>query len=172
MVATGSYSISVQYATLGDIVFKVYSYLEHKETLQYAVPKLETIFAPSSLQFLGDELVELEIKVGFHRDFCDPLAEYQKLKELAKEGLPKKLIVAEQVLGDFVIEEITSEVKQIDMWGKPVVIYCTLKLVEYREKKLQTKKIKTTSAKSTKAPAVKKKTTQLQEEVPVGVIRR
>ena len=145
----------MQYATFGELVFQVYSYLEHKETLQYAVPKLETIFAPSSLQFLGDELVELEVKVGFHRDFCDPLAEYQKLKDLAKEGLPKKLIVAEQVLGDFVIEEISAEVKQVDMWGKPVAIYCTVKFIEYREKQLQTKKVKSSAKK--KAPAVKKK---------------
>jgi len=155
----------MQYATFGELVFQVYSYLEHRETLQYAVPKLETIFAPSSLQFLGDELIELEIKIGFHRDFCDPLAEYNKLKELAKEGLPKKLIVAEQVLGDFVIEEISSEVKQIDMWGKPVAIYCTVKFIEYREKELQTRQI---TQKKKQAPAVKKK----QAQSPRGVITR
>ena len=158
----------MQYATFGELVFQVYSYLEHRESLQYAVPKLETIFAPSSLQFLGDELIELEIKIGFHRDFCDPLAEYQKLKELAKEGLPKKLIVAEQVLGDFVIEEISSEVKQIDMWGKPVAIYCNIKFIEYREKELQTRQI---TQKKKQAPAVKKKQNQ-NKSVPKGVITR
>ncbi len=148
----------MQYASLGDIVFKVYSYLEHRETNEYAVAKHRTIFAPSSLQFLGDELLSLEIKVGFHRDFCDPLEEYQKLKDIAKEGLPKKLIIAEQVYGDFVIESITAEVKQVDMWGKPVAIYCTVRLTEYREKKLQTREIRTKK----KAPAKKNKNSQQQ----------
>jgi phage protein U len=151
--------IYMQYASLGEIVFKVYSYLEHRETNEYAVAKHRTIFAPSSLQFLGDELLSLEIKVGFHRDFCDPLEEYQKLKDLAKEGLPKKLIIAEQVYGDFVIESITAEVKQVDMWGKPVAIYCTMRLTEHREKKLQTREIRTTKR---KGPAKKNNNSQQQ----------
>ncbi len=152
----------MQYASFGDIVFKVYSYLEHRETNEYAVAKHRTIFAPSSLQSLGDELLNLEIKVGFHRDFCDPLEEYQKLKDIAKEGLPQKLIIAEQVYGDFVIESITAEVKQVDMWGKPVAIYCTMRLTEYREKKLQTRAIRTTKK---KAPAKKSKNSQQQQQV-------
>jgi len=152
----------MQYASLGDIVFKVYSYLEHRETNEYAVAKHRTIFAPSSLQFLGDELLSLEVKVGFHRDFCDPLEEYQKLKELAKGGIPQKLIIAEQVYGDFVIESITAEVKQVDMWGKPVAIYCTMRLTEYREKKLQTREIRTTKK---KAPAKKNRNSQQQPQV-------
>jgi len=151
----------MQYASLGDIVFKVYSYLEHRETSEYAVAKHRTIFAPSSLQFLGDELLSLEIKLGFHRDFCNPLEEYQKLKDLAKEGLPRKLIIAEQVYGDFVIESITTEVKQVDMWGKPVAIYCNVKLTEYREKKLQTREIRTTKK---KAPAKKSKNSQNSQQ--------
>jgi phage protein U len=151
----------MQYASIGDIIFKVYSYLEHRETSEYAVAKHRTIFAPSSLQFLGDELLSLEIKVGFHRDFCDPFEEYQKLKDLAKEGVPQKLIVAEQVYGDFVIESINAEVKQVDMWGKPVAIYCNVKLTEYREKKLQTREIRT---RKKKAPAKKNSQQQQQQQ--------
>jgi phage protein U len=152
----------MQYASFGDIVFKVFSYLEHRETSEYAVAKHRTIFAPSSLQFLGDELLSLEIRLGFHRDFCNPLEEYQKLKDIAKEGLPQKLIVAEQVYGDFVIESITAEVKQVDMWGKPVAIYCNIKLTEYREKRLQTRQTRTTTK---KAPAKKSKNSQQQQQV-------
>jgi phage protein U len=159
----------MQYASLGDIVFKVYSYLEHKETNEYAVAKHRTIFAPSSLQFQGDELLSLEVKVGFHRDFCNPLEEYQKLRDLAKEGLPKKLIIAEQVYGDFVIESITAEVKQVDMWGKPVAIYCNVKLTEYREKKLQTKNVKATKK---KAPAKKSSQEQVQPSQYKPIITR
>jgi phage protein U len=159
----------MQYASFGEIVFKVYSYLEHRETNEYAVAKHRTIFAPSSLQFLGDELLSLEVKVGFHRDFCDPLEEYQKLKDIAKEGLPKKLIIAEQVYGDFVIESITAEVKQVDMWGKPVAIYCNVKLTEYREKKLQTKQARTTKK---KAPAKRNSQQQVQPSQYKPIITR
>jgi len=159
----------MHYASLGDIVFKVYSYLEHRETNEYAVAKHRTIFAPSSLQFLGDELLSLEINVGFHRDFCNPLEEYQKLKDIAKEGLPQKLIIAEQVYGDFVIESITAEVKQVDMWGKPVAIYCTITLTEYREKRLQTREIRTTKK---KAPAKKNSQQQVQPSQYKPIITR
>jgi len=158
------------YASFGDIVFKVYSYLEHKETNEYAVAKHETIFAPSSLQFLGTELREIQIKIGFHRDFCDPMNEYEKLVFIADEGLPHKLIVAEQVLGDFVIKSIESEVKQIDMWGKPIAIYCDVKFIEYIEKELQTRAIKTRKRKRKRKGKAKQKPPAI--DVPKGEIRR
>jgi len=143
----------MKYASFGKIVFQVYSYKEHTETNEYAVAKLQTVIAPSSLQYLGNELQSLELAISFHNAFCDPLQEYQNLKDLAKKGDPQKLIIAEQVLGDYVIESIEAQYQKIDAYGKPVDIVLHVKFTQYIPKTLQKRKIKTTK----QPKAVKKK---------------
>jgi phage protein U len=145
----------MKYASFGDIIFQIFSYREHKESNQYAIAKLQTVIAPSSLQYLGNELLSLELAVNFHNAFCNPLEEYQKLKDLAKQGEPQKLIIAEKVLGDFVIESIVAEYQQIDAYGQPVDITLNVRFTEYIKKEIQKKK---TAAKK-KGKAVKKKNT-------------
>jgi len=134
----------MKYASFGNIVFQVYSYKEHTETNQYAVAKLQTVIAPSSLQYLGNELQSLELGINFHNAYCDPLEEYQNLKDLAKQGIPQKLIIAEKVLGDYIIESINAEYQQIDAFGNPVDISLNIKFTQYIPKTLQKKKINTT----------------------------
>jgi phage protein U len=145
----------MKYASFGDIIFQIFSYREHKESNQYAVAKLQTVIAPSSLQYLGNELLSLELAVNFHNAFCDPLQEYQKLKDLAKQGEPQKLIIAEKVLGDFVIESIDAEYQQIDAYGQPVDITLNIRFTEYIKKEIQKRK----TASKKKGKAVKKKNT-------------
>jgi len=144
---------STKYASFGKIVFQVYSYKEHTETNEYAVAKLQTVIAPSSLQYLGNELASLELSINFHNAFCDPLEEYKNLKDLAKKGDPQKLIVGEKVFGDYVIESIEAQYQKIDAYGKPVDITLHVKFTQYIPKTLQKRNIKT----NTKPPAVKKK---------------
>jgi phage protein U len=151
----------MKYASFGDIVFQIFSYREHKESNQYAVAKLQTVIAPSSLQFLGNELLSLELSINFHNAFCNPTEEYEKLKELAKTGEPQKLIIAEKVLGDFVIESIDAEYQQIDAYGQPVDISLNVRFTEYIKKEIQ--KRKTTSKK--KGKAVKKKNNQQNQNL-------
>ena len=143
----------MKYASFGSIVFQVYSYKEHTETNEYAVAKLQTVIAPSSLQYLGNELQSLELTIGFHNAYCDPLEEYQNLKDLAKQGTPQKLIIAEKVFGEYVIESIEAQYQKIDAFGNPVDIALHVKFTQYIPKTLQKKKIKTT-----KQPKAVKKT--------------
>jgi phage protein U len=145
----------MKYASFGDIIFQIFSYREHKESNQYAIAKLQTVIAPSSLQYLGNELLSLELAVNFHNAFCNPLEEYQKLKDLAKQGEPQKLIIAEKVLGDFVIESIVAEYQQIDAYGQPVDITLNVRFTEYIKKEIQKRK----TASKKKGKAVKKKNT-------------
>jgi len=134
----------MKYASFGSIVFQVYSYKEHTETNEYAVAKLQTVIAPSSLQYLGNELQSLELTIGFHNAYCDPLQEYQNLKDLAKQGTPQKLIIGEKVFGEYVIESIEAQYQKIDAYGKPVDLTLHVKFTQYIPKTLQKKKIKTT----------------------------
>ncbi len=152
----------MKYASFGDIIFQIFSYREHKESNQYAVAKLQTIIAPSSIQFLGNELISLELAVNFHNAFCNPLEEYQKLKDIAKQGEPQKLIIAEKIIGDFVIESIDAEYQQIDAYGQPVNITLNVKFTEYIKKEIQ--KRKTASKSKKKGKAVKKKNTGQQNQ--------
>jgi len=81
--------------------------------------------------------------------------------------------VASQVLGEFVIEKIGAEVKQVDAWGKPVWIRIGLELLEYipktiekkqRQTQTQTKKGKAIASKSKGATQAQK--TQTQKPAP------
>ena len=141
----------MQYAQLGDVVFEILSYREHSEENEYIWSRLETTFPPSLLQHMGTELQKLTLSVQWHREWCNPREEYNKLKELAERGEPAKLIVASQIIGDYVLQKISARYEQIDAWGKPVQITCDIELSEFKAKEIQTKKIKM------KGPAVEKK---------------
>ncbi len=139
----------MQYGQLGEIVFQVTNFKNLTEENPYIYAHQETAQAPSSLQFLGTELRKIELSLKFHFKFCNPKEEYEKLKSLARQGEAKKLIIAKEVLGNFVIENISGEFIKVDAWGKPIIIEATLELSEYIEKKVKTRKIKTVK----KAPA-------------------
>lgn len=172
------HSNEMEYAQLGEVVFEVLSYQEHREENEFAWAKLQTIYAPSSLQFMGTELQKISMVVQWHREWCDPLEQYKKLKDLAKEGKPQKLIIASQVVGDFVIEKISSEIKQIDAWGKPVWIRVGIELLEYIPKTIE-KKQRQTQTKKGKAVANKSKgaqktqtQTQTQKQAQYQVVKK
>lgn len=132
----------MNYASFGSITFKLQSYQNHQEEIDYVYAKHETIFAPSSLQFMGTELETLKLSIRFHREFCNPIQEYKKLKDISNKGKAEKLIIATRLIGNFVIKKISSVTKQLDIWGKPVIIDCDIEFQQFIEKKLQTRKIK------------------------------
>jgi phage protein U len=147
----------MQYAQIGDIVFEVLAYKEHKEDLEFPYARHETIKPPSSLQFMGGkELRKISLSVRWHREWCNPEEEKKKLEEFAVKGEYAKFILAEKVIGDFVIEKVSFQILQIDAFGKPVIIDADLELTEYIKKEMEKKKIKTISK---KAPMKKTKST-------------
>jgi len=141
----------MEYAQLGNVFFEVLSYREHSEENEYVYAKQETAFPPSLLQYMGTELQKLTLSVQWHREWCNPREEYNKLKALAEEGKPAKLIIASQIIGEYVIEKISARYEQIDAWGRAVAIACDIELTEFQTKEIKIKRIKT------KGPAVRKK---------------
>jgi phage protein U len=145
----------MQYAQIGDVVFEVLAYKEHKEELEFPYARCETINPPSSLQFMGGkELRKISLSVRWHREWCNPEEEKKKLEEFAVKGEYAKFILAEKVIGDFVIEKVSFQIQQIDAFGKPVIIDADLELTEYIKKEMKKKKIV-----SKKAPMKKTKST-------------
>jgi phage protein U len=133
----------MKYVIWGDIVFGLMSYKEHKEDLEFSYARHETIFPPSSYQYMGGENKKISCSVRLHNSFCDPLKEYNNLIEQAIKGEAYDLILAEQMLGKYIIEKCSSALQQVDAWGRPVAIDIDIEFTEFIEKKIQTRQIKT-----------------------------
>ncbi len=133
----------MQYAQWGDVVFELLAYAEHKEENEYVYAKHQTIFPSSSLQWMGTELKRISMTIRWHVSWTDPLKQYKALKEISQQGEAKKLIIAQEVIGDFVLEKITAEIQQLDIWGKPIQIQCQCEFTEYIKKEIEKKKIQT-----------------------------
>lgn len=138
------------YGSLGDIVFEVVEYFSHSEEHPYIYARHDTIYPPSTTQWMGRELQKITLKLKFHMLTSSPLEAYTKLKELAEKGEAQKLIIAEQVLGDFVIDRIKAEYKQVDLYGKPVSLELELELTEYVKKELRKTRHKRSAQKKAK----------------------
>lgn len=157
------------YGSFGDLVFEVVEYFSHTEEHPYIYARHDTIYPPSTTQWMGRELQKITLKLKFHTMTSSPSEALSLIKELAEKGEAQKLIIAEQVLGDFVIDKIKAEYKQVDLYGNPVLLELELELTEYVKKELQ--KIKHKKATSKKKQA-QKKATQSQTPQYKGLITR
>lgn len=126
-----------KYASYGDVIWKVPDYKKHSEDMKVEWVRINTAFAPSSLQYMGVEnrIVQLESFWTIH--FCDPLQELEKLKNLAKEPKPNLLVIGNVPFGKFVIKEIKSEEQKIDIYGKAIYIKAKITFEEFPEKELK-----------------------------------
>lgn len=137
------------FAQLGDIRFNLITYfdgLNASSKVDYA--EHATIEGKPKLQYIGEGLETINIKLNFHTSFCNPSQELKKLKAAMAEYKPLAFIFGNgEYKGNYVIEEITSEVSQTFKEGTPMGIDVELKLKEWVKDKVITMK---------KAGAVKK----------------
>ena len=113
---------------LGDTIFELLKTPKSlKKTKRARLPSLVPIEGKTVHQFMGTEPQEIELSIHFHSSFCNPEEEAKKLKDLI--GIPQVLVVGEEILGDYVIEEIEEEVKTAAK-GRAVSIKMKLKLKE------------------------------------------
>jgi len=153
------------FAQLGSIKFDLITYfngLDDSQKHNYA--EHQTIESKPKLQFIGDELDELNIKLNFHSSFCTPENELKKLKNTSKKHEELPFILGNgKYIGKFVILEITSTTQQSDKLGNLISIESEIKLKEWnnsnakvkkKAKKQYTKKKQTikTANKSSKTP--------------------
>lgn len=163
------------YGSFGDIVFEVYEYYAHNEENTYIYARQQTIQPPSTTQWLGRELQKIRMKLKFHYLLSNPAESYKKLKEIAQKGEAQKLIIAEQVLGDFVIDKINAEYTQVNMHGQPIAIELDVEFTEYVKKELQKTKHKRGSQsgrRTQKGGKESNKKAPQQNQKPKAVITR
>lgn len=124
------------FAQLGDIKFELITYFNGlTETVSYNYAQHERIENKPLLQFLGKNLLEENIKLNFHKNFCVPEDELQKLAEVADVATPLKFIKGNgDYVGVFVIEEIGKTVEQTSAEGDLLSIQVDLRLREYTGK--------------------------------------
>ena len=84
------------------------------------------------MQFLGENLKTIDIKLNFHATFCTPSEELEKLKVVAELGTPLPFIKGNgEYLGIFVINGIESATEQTTKEGDVLSIQAELRLTEY-----------------------------------------
>lgn len=121
------------FAQLGNIQFELITYFSGlKESSSYNYAQHERINKKPMLQFLGENLKSIDIKLNFHASFCDPRTELENLKIVAELGTPLQFIKGNgEYLGVFVINGIESATEQTTNEGDIISIQVELRLLEY-----------------------------------------
>lgn len=148
------------FAQLGNIKFDLITYFNGLDDSQkHNFAEHQTIESKPKLQFIGDELDELNIKLNFHSSFCTPEEEIKKLKTIAKKHEELAFILGNgKYVGKYVIQEITSTTQQSDKFGNLISIESEIKLKEWSESNVKVKKKakkQTSKKKDTKKPVNK-----------------
>jgi len=123
------------YAQLGDIKFELITYfdgLNSSQKIDYA--EHATIEGKPKLQYIGEALETISIKLSFHTDFCNPQEELKKLRDAASRYEPLPFVFGNGIYkGKYVIEEIISEVIQTFNDATYINIEAEIKLKEWVE---------------------------------------
>ena len=124
------------FAQLGNIQFELITYFNGiKESSSYNFAQHERINQKPLLQYLGENLNAIDIKLNFHSSFCNPKEEMDKLKAVATLGSPLQFIKGNgEYVGVFVISSIESSTEQTSSEGDILSIQVELKLLEYTGK--------------------------------------
>lgn len=120
------------YSQLGDIKFEgLIGFESFTDTIDATYAQHELVNRKPRLQRTGDALQEISGSISFHASFCDPEAQYAKLKEKKVSGEVLSLIYGNGIYeGDFVLKTIKRTVNQTDPSGNYVSISCEITLLE------------------------------------------
>ena len=122
------------YALLGVIKFEpIGGFESFTATRNYEFSEHTTLGNKPYLQYSGEKLVSVSIKIKFHIGFCEPAVELLKLIASAKSRLKMPLLFGSGIFsfrGFYVIESITETVQITDKNGKLLGIEADLSLKE------------------------------------------
>lgn len=121
------------YALYGETEFDVVGFFDKlgfKHSVDYAEHKL--IDGKPRLQWIADNLDEINVTLVFHTMFCDPTAELNKLKQAMTAHEPAALVFGNgEYNGRFVITEISPEIIHTDPTGNPISSQCQVSFKEF-----------------------------------------
>jgi len=121
------------YAQLGNVRFDlITSFNGFDEAKSYTFAEHQRIENKPRLQYTGESLEELNIRLNFHSGFCNPETEISKLKILANTHQAQPFILGNgKYIGIYIIENISSTLEQSDKQGNTISIQTQIKLREW-----------------------------------------
>lgn len=126
-----------RFAAFGNLVFEVsgfriLTFSGYNRKTRHKYSRHQILNNVSKLESVGIEPQEISMKITLLQSLgVDVKAETAKIRKLCDEGTVDYLIVANEVLGLFVIEEVTEDAEMFDCWGRPILSKLDLKFVEY-----------------------------------------
>lgn len=122
-----------QFAQLGDISFELITYMDgadHKVSANYAEHAL--IERKPRLQWTGDNLDEMTLKLSFHAAFCQPEAEMMRLRNAVREHQALTFMYDNgHIVGDYVLLELSQTIEHAMTDGTAISATCQLTMKEY-----------------------------------------
>lgn len=119
-------------AVLGVYTFtllKMVNSVNMRESVDFA--EHQFIGKKSSLEFLGENLKEIDISVGFYLPYCVPLIEHQLLNLAMKKQTVLPFVLGTGVyLGKYVITEMNTTAEIVGSGGQLDGLECQIKLKE------------------------------------------
>lgn len=152
------------FAQLGEIKFQLMQQpnsLEYTKDYDYSEQAL--VGSKPDLQYCGENLETVNIRISFHSSFCSPEDEIKKLKDAASKHQALSFVYGNgKYQGKFVIVSIGKSLQQMDYQGNIIAVETSLNLKEYPE---------STKKKEIKSHPIKKKlVTAPKPPVPIKSI--
>ena len=123
------------FAKLGNIQFDIMPYVSNMdETSSSNYVEHAVIEGKPKLQYMGENLDEINFSVKFHFSYCNPAQEIKKLKDSKTKAEAMPLIYGNgERAGEFVITEIRKTAEQNDAFGNIISINADVRLKEFSE---------------------------------------
>lgn len=121
------------FAVLGPISFRLITYFEGvSNKIGYDYAEHAVIEGKPRLQWIGDDLQEVDIDLLFHVSYCNPEAELAKLRIAGSMHTALPLVYGSgHYVGMFVVKSIKSTTRQTTGSGALVAITARVTLLEY-----------------------------------------
>jgi len=119
------------WGSFGDIVFKLAKTpgnISITEKAKFA--KIEIFGKKTKLHFTGFEENKIDLSIFLNISFCNPKEEIEKLEKLKEEAKAQKLIIGDENLGNFVIEEMKTDILKTSPKGQILSAQIEIKLAE------------------------------------------
>lgn len=123
------------FAQLGEIKFEVINYFESiQSSKQFSYSEHARIGRKPKLQFTGESLEDIPIRIKFHISFCNPEKEIKKLEEMSQKHQILPFIYGNgKYQGKYVITDITKTPVQTDNLGNILSMDAEIRLKECPE---------------------------------------
>ena len=119
--------------SFGEITFKTgFSPKSVKRSNAYRQKIHETFNEYPLIDFLGESLETLELNVELSYFFTDIVKTIEKLKEYARKGEAKPLVIGKLYTGRWIIEKIERIYEETDPLGNLMKVNLTLKLMKVK----------------------------------------